>query len=713
MLNYNKAFTVFAILLCLNSHTYAQETNTLTKYPDYAETYLGPDKCENFNRKMFAFNLKLNKYAVKPIHTVWASIMPKYGIERIQSAYTNIEYPKRVISCLIQKDFKSSGTETVRFLTNTTLGLGGLFDPAEKIFKIKPVDENMDQALSKCNVNSGPYLVVPILSSTSPRGLAGKALDTALNPTVYVVTPILALVKAGLTVNRTSYIQPLAKMVESTYADPYDIAKKFYGIQNHIKCANLDRKEILDTTIKQINENADENHTDIIDLSGIETVMEEPDNFLNVKKESEENEETLTVSEIIKGGTNIDNIILKNYNSDKSKLMADMILFDYKPQCPIVDAMRTALFDLPGLNDSMWSDVSIWNRSFDKRIKTSSVNIVQDRENYKYKYILQKDKNAPIAIIYPSIGEGITSYHSVVLAKIFYDEGYSVIIQGSHFQWEFVKSMPEEYKPGIPAQDADYLKIVTTKILNNLQAKYDIQPREKLVFGTSFGALSALFLGDKEYKNNTLGNTRYIAVCPPVELLYAMKQVDKNTEEWQKNPTDLKNRVAVTAAKVLQLYNMKDSREQEISYLPFSEEEGKLITGFIMHQKLSDLIFTIENTSKCKKCCDFYKTVNNMNYNDYAAKYLLGGKYQNTNDLSFDTSLHSISEYLQNSDNYKIYHSLDDYLTNKKQLKQLKQYTGDKTVLLSNGSHLGFLYRQEFMDSLKNDIKQSQTVASK
>ncbi len=701
MLKYNKALAVFAVLLCLNSFSYAGETTQiLTKYPDYAEAYLGPDKCENFNRKMFAFNLKLNKYAVKPIHTVWASVMPKYGIERIQSAYTNIEYPKRVISCLIQKDFKASGTETVRFLTNTTLGLGGLFDPAEKIFKIKPVDENMEQALSKCNVKSGPYLVVPILSSTSPRGLAGKALDTALNPTVYVVTPILAMIKAGLTVNRTSYIQPLAKMVESTYADPYDIAKKFYGIQTHIKCANLDRKEILDNTITEINEQADENQSDIINLS--ETVNNTTENVFNNKKEDSNDKQTLTVSEIIKGGTNIDNIILKNYNSENSKLMADMILFDYNPQCPVVDAMRTALFDLPGLNDSMWTDLSIWNRSFAKRIKTSSVNIVPERENYKYKYILQKDRTAPVAIIYPSIGEGITSYHSVVLAKIFYDEGYSVIIQGSHFQWEFVKSMPEEYKPGIPSQDAEYLKTVTSKILNSLQAKYNIQPKEKVIFGTSFGALTALFLGDKEYKNNSLGNTKIIAVCPPVELVYAMQQVDKNTEEWQKNPDDLKNRTAVTAAKVLQLYNMKDS--VEITALPFSEEEGKLITGFIMHQKLSDLVFTLENNSKCKKCSDFYNAMNNMSYNDYAVKYLVKDKYQSINDLNYDASLHSISDYLQNSKNYKIYHSLDDYLTNSKQLKQLKQYSGKKTILLSNGSHLGFLYRSEFIDSLKKTL---------
>lgn len=146
-------------------------------------------------------------------------------------------------------------------MTNTTIGLGGLFDPAESLFNIKPVDEDMDQALAKCKIKQGPYLVMPILASTSPRGLIGKALDTALNPSSYIATPVLALVKAGLFVNRTSQMQPLNTLVESNYADPYDIARKAYGLHNYIKCENLDRKEVLEASGEIVDEtvNAENN----------------------------------------------------------------------------------------------------------------------------------------------------------------------------------------------------------------------------------------------------------------------------------------------------------------------------------------------------------------------------------------------------------------------------------------------------------------------
>lgn len=704
MITKNKALAVFAVLLCMNLYNCVfAENDTVYRYPDYAYEYLGNDKFENFNRKMFNFNLKLNKYAIKPVHTIWASIMPEYGIERIKSATTNIEYPIRLVSTLLQKDFQASKTETIRFLTNSTLGIGGLYDPADKLFHIEPVAEDMEQALAKCKVKQGPYLVLPVLSSITPRETAGKVLDAALNPSSYIATPVIALVKAGLTVNKSYAIQPMAKMVESNYADPYVIAKKFYGVNNYIKLENLDRKKVIDQYMKNFENDLLVNNNEVIND---EENADDTDSVLRVNNETEEkvslrgNEiEPLTVNEIIQGSATIDNVIMKSYDNPNSKLFADMLLFDFKPQSPVVDAMRTALFDIPGIDDSIWTDLSVWNRCFNKKIRTSSVNITPDRQNYKYRYIMQKDKNSPLAIIYPSIGEGITSHHSVVLAKMFYDAGYSVLIQGSHFQWEFVKSMPANYRPGLPKQDARDLQKITGKIIDSLQAKYDCKFHDNVLIGTSFGALMTLYIANEEAQKNTLNISKFISINPPIELVYAMKQIDKNTQEWNKNPENIKEKVAITAAKIMQVYNNKETLDKTNITLPFSEYEGKLITGFLMHQKLSDLIYTLEGNSK-----DIYSKIYNMGYEDYANKYLLSEQHNSFDELRYETSIYAISDYLRENDNYKIYHALDDYLVNKQQLRILKKFSGAKTVIFDHGSHLGFLYRQEFINELKKDI---------
>lgn len=671
------ALNNFSVLAAQKTDIQAVQTENY-KYPDYATMYVGEDKYEKFNRKMFNLNTKLNKYIARPVHILWSSVMPKYGMDRIKNAYNNIEYPKRLASCLLQRDGDALKKETVRFLTNSTIGLGGLFDPADKIFKIKPTNENMEQALCKCKMKSGHYMVMPVLNACTPRSLCGRMLEAALDPSVYLATPLTSIIKFGLMVNRTSYMQPLAKMIESTYADPYDIQKKLYGLENYIRNSNLDRKDLLETEAELIQEGQSALAEEMIAQLGN-----------NEKSDMEEGTPTGMAAELE---------LIK-----KPPLTPDIVLDDYNPQTPVIDSMRTALFDDNSVNKSMWNELSIWNRSFAKRIKTASISVDETREPYKYRYILQKDKTAPLVIMYPSIGEGSNAHHSIIFAKMFYDAGYSVIIQGSHFHWEFVKSMPEGYCPGIPSQDADYIKLVTSKIMESICAKYGCNFREKVVVGTSFGAMATLFVAEKESKNNTLGINKFIAISPPIELVYALEQLDKNSEEFDKNSPEVKHKTAITAAKILQLTQLKENSDFKINTLPFTDEESKLITTFILRQKLSDLIFTIENIAKNTKT-DFYQTVNNMSYRDYAEKYLLKNGMLTLDDIKYETGLYSLADYLTHADNYKIYQSFDDYFINKEQLARLKTLAGKHLVCLNCGAHLGFLYRKEFIEALKHDI---------
>lgn len=689
------------IILCTSAYAKKTVTTTpVTKYPDYSYEFVGNDKFEGFNRKMFNFNLKFNKYALKPIHTVWASIMPKYGMDRIQSAYTNIEYPKRLVSTLLQRDFKASGHETLRFITNTTIGLGGLYDPAYKLFKLEPYREDVAQGLAKCKVKQGPYLVLPFINSTSPRSVLGSLIECPLDPSMYIGSPVTAAIKAGLLINRTAYAQPVIKMVESNFADPYDIAKKLWGLERYIKENNYDRKEILELALKECKQ-----------------ILKEDKTGLAVNVGDEKNtSENLTVDDAIKGYAWFDKIEDSNLDLTNKHLIPDIILKDYNPQCPVTDAMRTALFTTEGMtNKSIWSELSIWNRSFGKKLKTSTVSIDTNSEDYAFKYILQKEKNSPLVILFPSIGEGVTSHHSVVFAKMFYDRGYSVIIEGSHFHWEFLKSLPKGHIPGIPTQDIAYLRKITGKIIDKLENKYNCKFSDKSVIGTSFGAMATLFLADMESKENTLNISNYISINPPVELLYAVSVIDKNNDSWSKNPVDIKKRVALSASKIIQLTQQKNENEEDfkLDMLPFSEDEARLITCFVLRQKLSDLIFTIENTKTSKKT-DIYDTINNMGYQDYVEKYVIPKNQYTKEELSYITSLHSISSYLQNNNNYKIYHSLDDYLVNQDQLKDLRQYAGRNLVLFDRGSHLGYLYRQEFKEQLIKDItKAKEQIALK
>lgn len=653
----DKFYWILILTIVLNllfpNLSFAEEgLNQPAVYPDLAYEFIGYDKWENFNRKIFLFNAGFNKYIIKPVNIVWTSIVPQYGIDRIDNFYTNLKYPIRLMGCLFQKDFKSSGSETLRFLTNTTIGVAGLWDPATTKFHIEPRNEGFEQVFAYHNFKKGSYLVLPVIAEGNVRDLVGKAFDAPFDPSIYAFG-IGGAISAGVSlVNGSTYLQPLMKSMES-YADPYQVSKQYLGLDKYIENNNLDRKDVfLEKTSSQ--------------------------NYIKVSN-----------------------------TTIPSNLKADIELNQYHPQSPSIDSIRTLLFDDKSLNDSKWSELSVWNKSFPKQIKTDSVRIDVSRPKYNYRYILQPDKNAPIAIIYPSIGENINSNQSLIQSKILYDSGYSVLILGSHFEWQFVKSMPYDYKPGFPPQDSYYLRKVTANALINLELKYSCKFNKKIIVGTSFGGLSSLFVASQEDKQNTLGISNYIAINPPIELFYALSQLDKYCEDWQKNSTDIKLTSALTTQKILDL--TKDAQNPDIDKNPkplaLTDDEAKLAISFTMRQKLSDVIFTIENAPISKKS-DIYQKINNMRFYDYAQKYIGSNKNESLDKLEYEASLYSISDFLKQNQNYKIYHTLDDCFVNQNQLSWLKDTTQNKSLFFSNGSHLGYLYRSEFYNEFVNDIKQ-------
>lgn len=638
-MSYHKAFwaifAVFALQWNL-SVSALEEVNKSNVYPDFAYEFTGADKCEGFNRKLFVFNLRMNKCIVRPINTVWASVMPKCGMNRVKNMYENIQFPLRATSCALQKDFKGAGAETASFLINSTVGLGGMFTPAQTKFKIEHRDEDFGQVLAHYKVKIGSYIVLPVVRG-NVRDLVGKLIGCPFRPTMYL-GPIGAAVNTLFAVNNTTYSQPLFKKIDE----------------------NLDR------------------------------------------------------SDVFKEKTSSQNIIKVSTLSSPAIIKADVQLEGFNPQDPLTDSMRTSYYDNQKIDSSIWAEVSIWNKTFKKTLKTSSVLLFPNRAPYEFKYLLQKSKSSPLAILYPSIGEGLSSEKSTMTAKMLYDKGYSVIIESSPFYWEFIKSMPEGYAPGLPQEDSKYLRLLTSKIIESLETKKNHSFEEKILVGTSFGALTGLFTAAQETEaekkgESVIGISNYIVINPPVDIFFSLRQLDKYSQDWKKDPSDLKMKAAITVEKVVQVANQINQKEikEMPENLPFTEDEAKLVISILMKQKLSDLIFTLKGYKRCEKC-DICEISKKTTFYDYSKEYLFDKQTRNETDFEYNTTLYSIADYLQTADNYKIYHTLDDYFTNSEQLLWLKKTCGNKAVYFSNGSHLGFLYRKEFLTSFEQDIKRKE-----
>lgn len=138
------------------------------------------DPLETINRGVFWFNDKMYFYIVKPAARVLRHAPEPLRIS-LKNFFLNLETPVRMVNAALQGKFTAAGDELTRFVTNTTLGIGGLYDPAREHFNIRMHDEDAGQTLGYYGVTAGPYLVLPFLGPSNLRDGIGLLGDNWLD----------------------------------------------------------------------------------------------------------------------------------------------------------------------------------------------------------------------------------------------------------------------------------------------------------------------------------------------------------------------------------------------------------------------------------------------------------------------------------------------------------------------------------------------------
>jgi len=184
---------LFALILSLSlCGCAATKTNTQAEVPPrhsisefkdqrFAEV---ADPWEGFNRNMYRFNFYFDKYLFLPVVNGYEYVAPVILQERVSSFFSNLAEVKNLTNSLFQLKGKESATTFGRFVTNSTLGLGGLFDPATG-FGLERADQDFGKTLGSWGVESGPYLVLPVFGPSSLRDAGGLAVDSAIRYGIY------------------------------------------------------------------------------------------------------------------------------------------------------------------------------------------------------------------------------------------------------------------------------------------------------------------------------------------------------------------------------------------------------------------------------------------------------------------------------------------------------------------------------------------------
>ncbi|PZP54501.1 MAG: vacJ like lipofamily protein, partial [Micavibrio aeruginosavorus] len=139
------------------------------------------DPLEGVNRGIFKFNDAVDTAVIRPVAKGYRTAVPQPARTGVRNFLQNLKTPQNLANDLLQGDIDGAGKTTTRFAANTLFGLGGIFDVAGKE-GVAYQDEDFGQTLGVWGVGNSPYLVLPLMGSSSVRDTTGMVVDTYTDP---------------------------------------------------------------------------------------------------------------------------------------------------------------------------------------------------------------------------------------------------------------------------------------------------------------------------------------------------------------------------------------------------------------------------------------------------------------------------------------------------------------------------------------------------
>ncbi|MGC9194030.1 MAG: MlaA family lipoprotein [Syntrophobacteraceae bacterium] len=208
-----------SVALGFQIQAYAQiftdQQQTLSSEQELREPKVS-DPFQKSNQKIFSFNDWLYTQVITPITNAYDKI-PVSVRTIFRNGFENLEDPARFVNFVLQARPTMAGNTMSRFIINSTVGVGGMFDVAKNALGVKRVDSDFGQTLGVWGVAPGPYLVVPGLGPSDIRDLVGFATDSVMDPLFWVPGPFWTTIPA----DTVDYIGKAADNIDS-----YETMKK-------------------------------------------------------------------------------------------------------------------------------------------------------------------------------------------------------------------------------------------------------------------------------------------------------------------------------------------------------------------------------------------------------------------------------------------------------------------------------------------------------
>ena len=192
------------------------------------------DPLEPANRVSAKVNYELLRWVIAPAAVAYRFILPEVVHERVAKVGVNLQFPGRFLNNGLQGKLRESGVEAARFVINTTVGLLGLFDPAQS-WGLHPYPENFGQTFATWGWKPSTYLFLPLLGPSTVRDGLAEIPDLLTDPATYYFP---AAYVRGFNF-LSNHVEADLRAVESAY-DAYETARTLYMLQREVDVTDFE-----------------------------------------------------------------------------------------------------------------------------------------------------------------------------------------------------------------------------------------------------------------------------------------------------------------------------------------------------------------------------------------------------------------------------------------------------------------------------------------
>lgn len=206
------------------------------------------DPLESVNRVVFHFNDIIYSFVLRPLSKVYDKILPDFVQAGVHNALNNLNSPVILANDLLQGEFGRAKITIQRAVINTTVGVGGLYDAASKIWKIPMHKEDFGQTFAVWGVQEGFYLVLPIFGASNPRDATGLIVNMYADPFSHYLrnigendAAIARTAVAGL--DKFSEVTDDLEKLKKTSVDYYAAVRSIYRQKRAVEIKNRSQRK--------------------------------------------------------------------------------------------------------------------------------------------------------------------------------------------------------------------------------------------------------------------------------------------------------------------------------------------------------------------------------------------------------------------------------------------------------------------------------------